>query len=89
MCVDCINVNCHRALGDFEYKGDTSAPVTRQLVVCTPEIRSRLRVESDDLLILACDGVWDVMTSHEATFFLKDVVIKHHNDDKNNRKFTF
>ena len=52
-----------RALGDFEYKQDKSLPQCEQKVSPLPDIEICRRVDgADELLIVACDGVWDVLS---------------------------
>jgi len=34
-------------------------------VVATPDIESFTLEEGDEFLILACDGIWDVLTNQE------------------------
>jgi serine/threonine protein phosphatase PrpC len=46
-----------RAMGDFSL-----APY----VICTPDIVMHKRSVSDQFLIIACDGVWDVFSNQEA-----------------------
>merc|ERR1719516_264369 len=60
-----------RALGDFEYKNVDSLGPTEQLVSPEPEfyIKERLE-ENDEFLVLACDGVWDVMSNEEICSFI-------------------
>ncbi|KAJ1620489.1 phosphatase 2C-like domain-containing protein [Pavlovales sp. CCMP2436] len=59
-----------RALGDFAYKqrDDLSAEV--QAVTALPELMSETRQAEDDFVILACDGIWDVMSSQECVNFV-------------------
>ena len=35
------------------------------MVTCDPEIRSVPRQNADSFIILACDGIWDCLTSEE------------------------
>ena len=71
-----------RSLGDFSYKeaplepGDNSTAVGKiaapenQVVTCMPEIVVYPRTESDEFVLICCDGVWDVMTSQDAVTFM-------------------
>jgi len=54
-----------RALGDFEYKKRSDLPAEQQRVSPFPDIKVLERIPVDDVLILACDGVWDVYSSEE------------------------
>ncbi|KAI9995625.1 hypothetical protein PInf_012690 [Phytophthora infestans] len=61
-----------RAFGDRSLKTPTS------LVSCEPEVK-RVTVQDDDLfLVLACDGVWDVLSEQEAV----DIALPHFHDAK-------
>lgn len=35
------------------------------MVICVPEIRTEQRKASDEFIILACDGIWDCLTSEK------------------------
>lgn len=52
---------CFRSLGDFEYKQLRTRSATEQQVSPEPDvfIIDRQKI-TDQFLILACDGVWDV-----------------------------
>lgn len=52
-----------RALGDFEYKNVKQKGQCEQLVSPEPEITWLQRTPEDEFLVLACDGIWDVMTN--------------------------
>lgn len=56
-------LNLSRSLGDCEYKLDSSLPVDKQMIIAWPEIRVAKRAPENEFLILACDGIWDCMTS--------------------------
>lgn len=60
-------MNLSRSLGDFEYKSNSNKNYKEQMVTCDPEIRKVSRqTGSDEFIILACDGIWDCLTSEEA-----------------------
>lgn len=61
-----------RALGDFEYKMDPNLAATAQLVSPEPEVSVENRNgQQDEFIILACDGVWDVMSNEEVADFVR------------------
>jgi serine/threonine protein phosphatase PrpC len=62
-----------RAFGDFQYKNRDDLPPQDQKVSCCPDITIQERAPSDDVLILACDGLWDVMTNDEAIALLREI----------------
>ena len=65
------NLFYSRALGDFEYKNVDGKGPTEQLVSPEPEFYMKLRdSESDEFLVLACDGVWDVMSNEDICSFI-------------------
>lgn len=67
-----------RAFGDFTYKGNQTKPATEQSVVCVPEIK-RVSLNFKEIkdsteytfLVLACDGIWDVMKNEEVVSYVK------------------
>ncbi|THF97854.1 hypothetical protein TEA_020763 [Camellia sinensis var. sinensis] len=65
-----------RALGDWHLKRPfgSASPLTAE-----PDIHRILLTEEDEFLILACDGVWDVMSNEEAVDIVRDQLRQHHN----------
>ncbi|XP_060562899.1 protein phosphatase 1B-like isoform X1 [Ruditapes philippinarum] len=61
-----------RALGDFEYKNVEGMGPCEQLVSPEPEIFVQERNPGDEFLVLACDGIWDVMTNEELCDFVRN-----------------
>jgi protein phosphatase 1B len=60
-----------RALGDYEYKKVEGRGPCEQLVSPEPEIFVRERDdEQDEFLVLACDGIWDVMNNESLCNFI-------------------
>jgi len=52
-----------RALGDLEYKQNKKVPVEAQMITCVPEIRKESLGSDDKFVVIACDGIWDCLTS--------------------------
>lgn len=63
-----------RAFGDFEYKGNTTLGPEEQAVVCLPEVLVHERCASDQYLVLACDGIWDVCSNEMVKDFVIDQI---------------
>lgn len=61
-----------RGLGDFKYKADRRLPPSAQKVTCEPDVYEVSGLQSGALVILACDGLWDVMTTEEVTSLVYD-----------------
>lgn len=67
-------IACSRSFGDFEYKANESLGDEEQAIVAVPDVMIHERdSESDSYLVLACDGVWDVMTNEQVA----DFVVEH------------
>jgi protein phosphatase 1B len=61
-----------RALGDYDYKNVLELGQCEQLVSPEPEIFCQERDQQDYFLVLACDGVWDVMSNEAVCSFISD-----------------
>jgi serine/threonine protein phosphatase PrpC len=59
-----------RGLGDFKYKADRRLPPSAQKVSCEPDIYEVSSLQPGALVVLACDGLWDVMTTEDVTSFV-------------------
>ena len=60
-----------RALGDFEYKNVQGKGECEQLVSPEPDVFVVSRSEEDEFLVLACDGIWDVMNNEQLCDFIR------------------
>lgn len=58
-----------RAIGDWEYKNTTFKPEDN-MVTAYPEVIVESLRPDHDFLIIACDGIWDCMTSQEAVSYI-------------------
>ena len=54
-----------RAFGDFQFKGNSKFDVRNQAVTAFPEVQAFPRAGLE-FILLACDGLWDTMSSEEA-----------------------
>lgn len=80
----CGNLAVSRALGDFEYKDVTSLGPEKQKISSEADTTVIERTDGDEFLILACDGIWDVMSNAQAYTFVKHYLEspKHYSVDK-------
>ena len=63
-----------RALGDFVYKNSPTLPPEKQQVSCEPDIIVYERKHAEDqFIVLACDGIWDVMSNEECAAYIMGV----------------
>ena len=60
-----------RAIGDLEYKRSKTLPAHEQIVTAHPEITVTELKEGDEFLIIACDGIWDVLTSQQTVDYVR------------------
>lgn len=60
-----------RALGDFDFKKDQQRGPCEQLVSPEPEVTVIERHPQDQFLVLACDGIWDVMDNDSLCCFIE------------------
>ncbi len=65
------NLNLSRAIGDLEYKKNPSLLPSEQIITSTPDVFQLERSSEDEFLILACDGVWDVLSNEDAVQFVQ------------------
>ena len=65
------NLALSRALGDFEFKQNQNLPAEQQIVTADPEIEVHTSTAEDEFLVIACDGIWDVLKSQEVVDFVR------------------
>jgi len=64
------NLALSRAMGDFVFKMNDKLSQSEQIVTCDPDIVHEVITEKWDFFILACDGIWDVLSSQEVVDFV-------------------
>lgn len=60
-----------RAIGDFEFKQNVTMTAQDQAVTCNPDVLVVDLKRGDEFLILACDGIWDVVSNEQAVAFVR------------------
>lgn len=67
-------LNLSRALGDHTYKQNETLSPEEQMISPLPNVK-HLELhpsEDDEFVVLACDGVWNSMSSQEVVDFVKE-----------------
>jgi protein phosphatase 1G len=58
-------LNLSRSIGDFGYKSNRKLERDKQLVIARPEVTMIEIQENDKFIVMACDGIWERMSSQE------------------------
>lgn len=64
------NLAMSRALGDFQYK-DKDVDHDKHLVMAIPDEITVKREDGDEFAVVACDGIFDVLTNEELIAFIR------------------
>ncbi|BGP43534.1 Protein phosphatase 2C 2 [Rhodotorula kratochvilovae] len=65
------NLALSRALGDFDFKQSANLDPEQQIVTADPDITVHEATPDDEFLVLACDGIWDVLTSQQVIDYVR------------------
>ncbi len=64
------NLNLSRSLGDMKYKQVKSLLPSEQMITAEPDFTITEIQPTDKFFVLACDGVWDVLSNQEMCDFV-------------------
>ncbi|XP_076289547.1 protein phosphatase 1G [Lasioglossum baleicum] len=65
-------LNLSRALGDHAYKQNVDLPPQEQMISALPDVRHiTIEPETDEFMVLACDGIWNFMSSQDVVQFIR------------------
>ncbi|XP_075525614.1 protein phosphatase 1G [Dermacentor variabilis] len=65
-------LNLSRAIGDHAYKRNKDLELRDQMITALPDVKTLdINPATDDFMVLACDGIWNNMTSQEVVDFVK------------------
>ncbi|WAQ99590.1 PP2C2-like protein [Mya arenaria] len=65
------NLALSRALGDFVFKKNDKKRAEEQIVTAYPDVQERQLTGDYEFVVLACDGIWDVLSSQEVIDFIR------------------
>ncbi|KAG7088450.1 hypothetical protein E1B28_012441 [Marasmius oreades] len=65
------NLALSRAIGDFEFKKNLSLSPEKQVITADPDVTVHDLNGEDEFIILACDGIWDCLTSQQVIDFVR------------------
>ncbi|XP_067944967.1 protein phosphatase 1G-like [Watersipora subatra] len=66
------NLNLSRAIGDHNYKRNKKLPLEEQMISALPDIQQETLNPNDEFIIVACDGIWNSLTSQQSVDFVKE-----------------
>lgn len=59
------NLALSRAIGDFEFKQNSSLSAEKQIVTADPVVITHKWTGEEEFLVLACDGIWDCLSNQQ------------------------
>eukprot|EP00439_Symbiodinium_sp_Y106_P077523 s1460_g16.t1 len=71
------NLNLSRTIGDLDYKRNSALRMSEQIISSTPDVTYFQREARDDFILLACDGIWETMSSQDVVDFVNERLKKH------------
>lgn len=70
-----------RALGDFSFKRSGKRPPHEQMVTAEPDVSVHPITESSEFIVMASDGIWEVMSNQEVVGFVRSRLARGMNPD--------
>ena len=68
-----------RSIGDHAYKDNLDLPPQEQMIISCPDVQTTLLIEGDRFIVLACDGIFEVMSLQQVVDFINQN-LKHYSD---------
>ncbi|KAI6099568.1 PP2C-domain-containing protein [Pisolithus croceorrhizus] len=65
------NLALSRALGDFQFKKNYSLIPQKQVITADPDVMVHQLSDEDEFFVLACDGIWDCLSSQQVVNFIR------------------
>ncbi|XP_077991842.1 protein phosphatase 1G-like [Glandiceps talaboti] len=64
-------LNLSRAIGDHCYKQNEALSAEEQMITAYPDIQTITLNPDDEFMVVACDGIWNVLSSQEVIDFVQ------------------
>lgn len=64
-------LNLSRALGDHSYKTNVELCAEEQMITALPDVQKLIITPEDEFMVLACDGIWNSMSSDDVVDFVQ------------------
>ncbi|XP_061820237.1 protein phosphatase 1G [Nerophis lumbriciformis] len=65
-------LNLSRAIGDHFYKRNKVLTPEEQMISAMPDVKVLTLNEDHDFMVIACDGIWNVLSSQEVVDFISE-----------------
>ncbi|XP_068445038.1 protein phosphatase 1G isoform X2 [Clinocottus analis] len=65
-------LNLSRAIGDHFYKRNKTLPPEEQMISSMPDVKVLTLNGDHDFMVIACDGIWNVLSSQEVVDFISE-----------------
>uniref|UniRef100_A0A8D3DIR0 protein-serine/threonine phosphatase n=1 Tax=Scophthalmus maximus TaxID=52904 RepID=A0A8D3DIR0_SCOMX len=65
-------LNLSRAIGDHFYKRNKTLPPEEQMISAMPDVKVLTLNGDHDFMVIACDGIWNVLSSQEVVDFISE-----------------
>ncbi|XP_032881854.1 protein phosphatase 1G [Amblyraja radiata] len=69
-------LNLSRAIGDHFYKRNKNLPPEEQMISALPDLKLLPLSDNHDFMVIACDGIWNVLSSQEVVDFISERINK-------------
>lgn len=61
-----------RAIGDFEFKENSDLSWKEQMITAFPDVTIHEMKPEDEFIVIACDGVWDVVSNEDCCKLIRE-----------------
>lgn len=67
-----VDLNQFFSSGDHAYKQNKEIEATEQMITALPDVKTlRINPDVDEFMVLACDGIWNYLSSQEVVDFVR------------------